>query len=177
MKTLQDYLVESVNTDINESEDVYITPGTACLVQYVFRNGFKETKLTNMIYEPDFKSLDPTGCNIKTPFICNFDKFPVKADWANPEDDIETSNTAIKMISKELDVDIKAGNLFVKNVHGRIWLNCPTAKIVPLNAGEHVKPATAFYYFHGQWNTLRNTDRNIKSFVDNLLKTSVSVFH
>lgn len=165
MKNLDEYLNETIGggSQLNEADEVKLQPGMACLIQYVFKNGFKDTKLTNMIYEPDFNALDPTQCNITVPFICH--------------NGIENTDEAIDNLSKALENDIKANKVILKNVHNQLWVRCPTAKIVPLNAGEHVKSAASFVYFNGHWDTMKETDKLIKAFIDDTLKVTCTVFH
>lgn len=165
MKNLDEYLNETIGggSQLNEDENTVLTPGMACLVQYVFKNGYKDTKLTNMIYEPNFKDLDPTACNITVPFICH--------------KGIENTDEAIESLSKALENDVKSDKVILKNVHGQLWVRCPAAKIVALNAGENIKAATTFVYFNKQWNTMKETDKLIKAFIDDTLKVTCTVFH
>lgn len=166
MKNLDEYLNETIGggSQLNEADEVKLQPGMACLIQYVFKNGFKDTKLTNMIYEPDFNTLDPTQCNIVERFVCS----------GEFGDDLKS---VMNKVEKALDKDVKAENVIIDVDRGRLEIKCPTAKIVPLNAGEHVKAAASFMYFNGHWNTAKELDKEIASFVSEVTGVPTKCFH
>lgn len=169
MKTLQEHLNETIGggSYVNEANDVKLQPGMACLIQYVFKNGFKDIKLTNMIYEPNFNALDPTKCNMTVLFICS-------GDFGDNLTDI------ISKIKKALDKDIKVKNIIIDDTYDRndrIEIKCSTAKIVPLNAGEPIKAAASFAYFNGHWNTPKELDKEIADFVSKITGVSVKCIH
>ncbi len=166
MKTLQEHLNETVGggSYVNEANDVKLQPGMACLIQYVFKNGFKDIKLTNMIYEPDFNALDPAQCNMMVRFICS-------GDFGDNLMDIKSK------IKKALDKDIKVKNIIIDDTYDQIEIKCSTAKIVPLNAGEHIKAAASFAYFNGHWNTPKELDKEIADFVSKIAGVPVKCLH
>ena len=166
MKQLEEYLNETIGggSQLNEAEEVKLQPGMACLIQYVFKNGYKDTKLTNMIYVHDFSKLDPTECNCMEWFTC-------AGEFADIDKDIDT-------IKKDLDKYVKTGDIEVENDHGRIRIKCSVAKVVPLNDGEHVKTAASFVFFNGQWGKLKEMDKIIHSYLMETIKpTKLSVWH
>lgn len=166
MKQLEEYLNETIGggSQLNEAEEVKLQPGMACLIQYVFKNGYKDTKLTNMIYVHDFSKLDPTECNCMEWFTC-------AGEFTDIDKDIDT-------IKKDLDKYVKAGDIEVENDRGRIKIKCSVAKVVPLNDGEHVKTAASFVFFNGQWGKLKEMDKIIHSYLMETIKpTKLSVWH
>lgn len=162
MRSLSEFLNESNKSEFLNESNINPEPDTPCLIQYTFKNGWRDTQLSRLLYEPKFNNIDPGKCGNNAEFECGIaDEF---AEFTND------FNPIIEKIKKALNNDIKLNNLIIEEdttTHDSptILFKCPVVKIIPLKEGEPIPPAQLLYYFNGQWIAPNKMYKEIQGFV------------
>ena len=170
MKTLTTYINE--NQHINEAETPF-KEGDAYLIQYNFKNAWKDSQLSKMVYVPDLEYIDPKMCNQR----CEPIKIDIKSYYPNSvrkiSDDVQRLSVQEEHYASLLDDMIDDIN---KSVSGddnpcysdwdsdHIVFTLPIVKVVTLTKNEHLPAVTSLVYFDGKWDNLINVRRYLKTY-------------
>lgn len=156
---------------LNKQADAY-------LVEAEFSNGWKDTKITKLIYMPSWE--DVTGIN---PEICSHLECGADIniwDYLNiPDGTGIVKQTYLDIVNQVAD-DLKKqlGSIYNISVWAissfRIKISCPCIKVYPLMSGEKLPKGVILAYFEGTWYTLEEAEKVIREHVEPYIKKCVS---
>ena len=150
----------------------------AYLVEAEFSNGWKDTKITKLIYMPKWEDVD----NI-SPEMCSHREYGANIDvwnYLNIHDGTSiTKQTCLDIVNKVAD-DLKKqlGPLYNISMWAilsyRIKISCPCIKVYQLMAGKKLPNGVILVYFEDTWYTLDDVEKVIREYVEPYIKKHLS---
>lgn len=158
-------------TTFNKQADAY-------LVETEFSNGWKDTKISKLIYMPSWE--DVAGIN---PEMCSHWEYVAGFNIWNylnePEDTGVVKQLYLDVVNRVAE-DLKKhlGSLYNINVFPStscaIRISCPCIKVYQLMAGEKLPNGVILVYFEGTWYTLGEALNIILEYVEPYIKKHLS---
>lgn len=156
---------------LNKQADAY-------LVEAEFSNGWKDTKITKLIYLPSWEDVD----NIN-PEMCSHREYGADIDVWNylniPDGTGIAKQTYLNIVNKVAD-DLKKqlGSLYNVLIWTmrpcRIKISCPCIKVYQLMAGKKLPNGVILVYFEDTWYTLDEAEKVIREYVEPYIKKHLS---
>lgn len=146
----------------------------AYLVEYEFSNGWKDTKISKLIYMPKWEDVD--GIN---PEMCSHWEYGADInvwDYLNIPDGIgiakQTYLDIVNLIAEDLKKQLgPIYNVLVWTVSPcRIRISCPCIKVYQLMTGEPLPNGVKLVYFEGTWYTHDEVGKVILEYVGPYIK-------
>lgn len=153
-------------TTINKQADAY-------LVEAEFANGWKDTKITKLIYLPSWEDVDSIN-----PEMCSHLEQGAGIDvwkYLNKSKDVDANNRLYLDVVNQVADDLKKqlGPLYGIHVFPitpcAIRVCCPCIKVYQLTAGEKLPNGVILVYF-GRWYTLGEVEKIIREYVEPYIK-------
>ena len=145
----------------------------AYLVEAEFSNGWKDTKITKLIYMPKWEDVDSIS-----PDMCSHLEQGAGIDvwkYLNKSEDAETNNRLYLDVVNQVAEDLKKrlGPLYGIHVFPTtpcaIRICCPCIKVYQLMAGKKLPNGVILVYF-GRWYTLGEVEKVIHDYVEPCIK-------
>ena len=150
----------------------------AYLVETEFSNGWKDTKITKLIYMPSWEDVDSIS-----PDMCSHREYGADIDVWNylniPDGTDIAKQTCLDIVNKVTD-DLKKqlGPLYNVSIWTisscRIKISCPCIKVYQLTAGKKLPNGVILVYFEDTWYTLDEVERVIRMYVEPYIKKHLS---
>lgn len=156
---------------LNKQADAY-------LVEAEFSNGWKDTKISKLIYMPswgDVDSINPEMCSHReygaSINIWDYLIIPDSTGIAK-QTYLDIANRVVDELKKQL------GSIYNINVFPMtscsIRISCPCIKVYQLMAGEKLPNGVILVYFEGTWYTLDDAKKVIRDYVEPYIKKHLS---
>lgn len=148
----------------------------AYLVETEFSNGWKDTKITKLIYMPSWEDVDSISPDMCSHLECGADIYVM--DYLNIPDGTGIAKQTYLDIVNQIADDIKKqlGTLYKYNVSiwttlsCRIQISCPCIKVYQLTSGKKLPNGVILVYFEGTWYTLDEAEKIIRDYVEPYIK-------
>lgn len=150
----------------------------AYLVEAEFSNGWKDTKITKLIYMSKWEDVD--GIN---PEMCSHMEYCASIDvwdYMNIPEGTGVAKQACSDIADRVAKDLKKQlaslyNVSIWNIsYCRIKISCPCIKVYPLMAGKKLPNGVILVYFEGTWYTREEVEKVILEYVEPYIKKHLS---
>lgn len=154
-------------TTINKQADAY-------LVEVEFANGWKDTKISKLIYMPSWEDVDSIS-----PEMCSHLEQGAGIniwDRLNKSKDADANNRLYLDVVNQVadDLEKQLGPLY--NIHVfpttpcAIRICCPCIKVYQLMRGKTLPNGVTLVYFEGTWYTLGEVEKVIHEYVEPYIK-------
>lgn len=150
----------------------------AYLVETEFSNGWKDTKISKLIYMPSWEDVDSIS-----PDMCSHREYGADIDiwdYLNiPDGTGIAKQTYLDIVNKVAD-DLKKqlGSLYNVSIWTmrscRIKISCPCIKVYQLMAGKKLPNGVILVYFEDTWYTLDEVKKIIREYVEPYIKKHLS---
>lgn len=150
----------------------------AYLVEAEFSNGWKDTKITKLIYMQSWEDVDSISPDMCSHLECGAD-IDVW-DYLNiPDGTGIAKQTCLDVVNNVAD-DLKKqlGSLYNISIWTtrscRIKISCPCIKVYQLMAGKKLPNGVILVYFGNMWYTLDDAEKVIREYVEPYIKKHLS---
>ena len=152
---------------LNKQADAY-------LVETEFSNGWKDTKISKLIYMPTWEDVDSIS-----PDMCSHLEHSAGINVWNylnePEDTGAVKQLYLNVVNRIAeDLKKQLGSLYNINVFPStpcaIRISCPCIKVYQLMTGKKLPNGVILVYFEGTWYTLGEAEKIIHDYVEPYIK-------
>ena len=150
----------------------------AYLVEAEFSNGWKDTKISKLVYMPKWEDVD--GIN---PEMCSHMEYGADInvwDYLNIPDGTGIVKQIYLDIVNQVAEDLKKqlGSIYNISVWTifRIKISCPCIKVYQLMAGEKLPNGVTLVYFEGTWYTHDEAEKVIREYVEPYIREYVEPY-
>lgn len=152
---------------LNKQADAY-------LVEAEFSNGWKDTKISKLIYMPSWRDVDSIN-----PEMCSHRECGASIniwDYLNIPEGTGIVKQAYLDIVNHVVEDLKKqlGSIYNINAftmtYGKVYISCPCIKVYQLMAGEKLPNGVILVYFEGTWYTPGEAEKVIREYVEPYIK-------